>query len=69
MKDLTGKEKALKKELAAMKKSVDEIKAELDKEILRRIDIENQNQTLREEGEFQNSLREKVKSWFMATWI
>lgn len=59
VKDLTGKEKALKKELAAMKKSVDEIKAELDKEILRRIDIENQNQTLREEGEFQNSLREK----------
>jgi len=59
VKDLTGKEKALKKELASMKKSVDEIKAELDKEILRRIDIENQNQTLREESEFKDSLREK----------
>jgi len=59
LKDFASKEKNLKSELKNLRKNLEELKDELDKETLKRIDIENKTQTLREEMEFKNSLKEK----------
>jgi len=59
LKELADREKALKHELKNVKKNLEDIKDELDKETLRRIDMENKQQTLREELEFNESLKDK----------
>ena len=60
LKDYAAKEQTMKKDLKNLKKSLEELKDELDRETLKRIDIENKTQTLREEMEFKDSLKEKV---------
>jgi len=59
LKDYADKEKAMKNELKNLRKNLEDLKDELDRETLKRIDIENKTQTLREEMEFKDSLKEK----------
>ena len=60
LKEYADKEKAMKNELKNLRKNLEDLKDELDRETLKRIDIENRTQTLREEMEFKDSLKEKV---------
>ena len=62
LKEYADKEKAMKNELKNLRKNLEDLKDELDRETLKRIDIENKTQTLREEMEFKDSLKEKVSS-------
>lgn len=59
LKEYADKEKAMKNELKNLRKNLEDLKDELDRETLKRIDIENRTQTLREEMEFKDSLKEK----------
>ena len=63
LKEYADKEKAMKNELKNLRKNLEDLKDELDRETLKRIDIENKTQTLREEMEFKDSLKEKVSSF------
>ena len=60
LKDYTEKEKNMKNDLKNLRKNLDDLKIELDNETLKRIDIENKSQTVREEMEFRDSLKQKV---------
>ena len=56
----------MKNELKNLRKNLEDLKDELDRETLKRIDIENKTQTLREEMEFKDSLKEKVRDFIVA---
>ena len=56
----------MKNELKNLRKNLEDLKDELDRETLKRIDIENKTQTLREEMEFKDSLKEKVRDLVFA---
>ena len=60
LKEYADKEKSMKSDLKNLRKNLEDLKDELDRETLKRIDIENKTQTLREEMEFKDSLKEKV---------
>jgi len=62
LKDYTEKEKNMKNDLKNLRKNLDDLKIELDNETLKRIDIENKSQTVREEMEFRDSLKQKELS-------
>lgn len=59
LKEYADKEKSMKSDLKNLRKNLEDLKDELDRETLKRIDIENKTQTLREEMEFKDSLKEK----------
>lgn len=59
IKEYQDKEKTMKNDLKNLRKSLEDLKDELDRETLKRINIENKTQTLREEMEFKDSLKEK----------
>ena len=62
LKEFADKEKDLKNEIKNLKKALEDLKDELDKETLKRIDMENKNQTLKEELEFKDSLKDRELS-------
>ena len=64
LKDYADKEKNMKNELKNLRKNLEDLKDELDRETLKRIDIENRTQTLREEMEFKDSLKERVSTTY-----
>lgn len=59
IKDWAEKEKHMKSELKNLRKTLTEVKDELDRETLSRINLENKIQTVREELEFKESLKDK----------
>ena len=52
------------RELEDLKKALDQAKSALETETLARVDLENSNQSLREELAFKQQLHEQV-SWFV----
>ena len=54
------------REIAELKKALEQAKKALESVTLARVDLENANQSLREELAFKQQLHEQV-SWFMLT--
>ena len=68
LKDGADRENQLKNDKKNLNKNLEDLKDELDKETLKRIDVENKAQTLREEMEFKESLKDKVCSSLSSQW-